>query len=128
MITESEIYARIGFEGFDRIVTEFYRFVATDDLLKPLYPEDDMEGAKVRLRDFLIQRFGGPTTYSQQRGHPRLRMRHNPFVIGLAHRDRWLEMMSNAMMLAEIEPEVRDVLTPYFVSTANHMVNSDQQA
>lgn len=128
MITESEIYARIGFEGFDRIVSEFYRFVATDDLLKPLYPEDDMEGAKVRLRDFLIQRFGGPTTYSQQRGHPRLRMRHNPFVIGPAHRDRWLEMMSNAMMLAEIEPEVREVLLPYFVSTANHMVNSDQQA
>lgn len=125
MINESEIYARIGFEGFNKLVTAFYDFVRTDDLLKPLYPEHDMEGAKVRLRDFLIQRFGGPATYSEQRGHPRLRMRHAPFVITVAHRDRWLELMGNAMSLAGIDPEVRAALTPYFVSTANHMINSD---
>lgn len=126
MISESQVFARIGQEGFDRLVTHFYDMVKTDDLLKPLYPANDMEGARVRLRDFLVQRFGGPTTYSDSRGHPRLRMRHNPFVIGPAQRDRWLELMSSAMSLAGIEPEVRDLLTPYFVSTANHMMNSDQ--
>lgn len=125
MISESQIYTRLGFEGFDRLVTEFYNFVETDDLLKPLYPPQDMEGARIRLRDFLIQRFGGPTTYSQQRGHPRLRMRHNPYVIGPAHRDRWLELMNNAMTLANIDPDIREALTPYFVQTANHMMNSD---
>ena len=126
MINESEIYARIGFDGFDRLITEFYNFVRTDDILKPLYPEHDMEGAKNRLRDFMIQRFGGPFTYSEQRGHPRLRMRHSPFVIGTAERDRWLELMSNAMTLANIEPDVRETLTPYFISTANQMMNSDR--
>ncbi len=126
MLNESDIYARIGFDGFDRLVTEFYNFVRTDDLLKPLYPADDMEGAKNRLRDFLIQRFGGPTTYSEQRGHPRLRMRHAPFVIGPAHRDRWIELMSNAMTLANLAPEVRETLMPYFLSTANQMMNSDR--
>ena len=125
MIPESQIYARLGFEGFDRLVTAFYDFVRTDDLLKPMYPPQDMEGAKVRLRDFLIQRFGGPSTYSESRGHPRLRMRHNPFVIGPAARDRWLELMSSAMSLAEIDPEVRDALMPYFVQTANFMMNSE---
>jgi hemoglobin len=126
VIPESQIYARIGFEGFDRLITEFYNFVRTDDLLQPMYPPEDMEGAKVRLRDFLIQRFGGPTAYSESRGHPRLRMRHNPFVIGPAQRDRWLELMSNAMTLSGIDPDVRETMMPYFVQTANHMVNSGQ--
>lgn len=126
MISESQIYTRLGFEGFDRLVTEFYNFVRTDDLLKPMYPPDDMEGAKVRLRDFLIQRFGGPPAYSESRGHPRLRMRHNPFVIGPRERDRWLELMTNAMTLSGIDADVRAALLPYFITTANHMMNTDR--
>ena len=125
MINESDLFARIGHDGFDRLVTEFYNFVRTDDILKPMYPEHDLDGARDRLRDFLIQRFGGPTTYSDERGHPRLRMRHSPFAIGPAQRDRWLELMSSAMSLANIQPEIKEVLWPYFVSTANQMMNRD---
>ena len=125
MIHESDIFAHIGFDGFDRLVTHFYDFVRTDDILKPMYPEHDLAGAQQRLRDFLIQRFGGPMTYSEARGHPRLRMRHAPFVIGPAERDRWLELMSGALSLAKIEPDVKEVLWPYFVQTANQMMNRD---
>lgn len=123
MISESDIYARLGQDGFDRLVAAFYTGVATDDLLKPMYPETDMHGARIRLRDFLIQRFGGPTTYSEQRGHPRLRMRHAPFVIGIKERDRWLALMAAAMKDTNVDPEIAQTMWPYFVSTANHMMN-----
>lgn len=123
MISESDVYQRIGEDGFDRLVTAFYDGVRNDDLLGPMYPPDDLEGARVRLRDFLIQRFGGPTRYSEQRGHPRLRMRHAPFSIGPAERDRWLALMRDAMVRSGIDDEVAAVLWPYFVSTAQHMMN-----
>ena len=102
VIAESDVYARLGEEGFDRLVCAFYEGVRTDDILGPMYPPEDFEGAKIRLRDFLIQRFGGPTRYSDERGHPRLRMRHAPFPIGEAARDRWLQLMANAMKLSLI--------------------------
>lgn len=123
MISESDVYTRLGEAGFDRLVTAFYEGVAGDDLLKPMYPPEDLEGARVRLRDFLIQRFGGPTRYSEQRGHPRLRMRHGPFSIGPAERDRWLVLMRAAILKARIDDDVAEVMWPYFVSTADHMMN-----
>ncbi len=78
---ELEIYSMIGAEGFARLVAAFYRQVPQDDLLGPIYPASDLPGAEQRLRDFLIGRFGGPQTYIEQRGHPRLRARHSPFAI-----------------------------------------------
>ncbi len=123
-MTEMEIYNSIGEEGFTLLVGAFYQRVKTDDILAPMYPADDFVGAEVRFRDFLIQRFGGPTRYSDQRGHPRLRMRHAPFTINQAARDRWLMLMTHAASDANITPEVWQLLLPYFVSTANHMMNA----
>lgn len=122
-IPEHEIFPRLGVEGFDRLVAAFYARVRRDDVIGPLYPPGDWEGAQQRLRDFLIQRFGGPTTYSEQRGHPRLRMRHGPFAIGLAERDRWLELMREAMAEVKMDAAVAVTIWPYFVSTANFMMN-----
>jgi hemoglobin len=122
-MTDADVFARLGEAGFDRIVTSFYERVKNDDLIGRMYPPDDWEGAKVRLRDFLIQRFGGPTRYSDQRGHPRLRMRHAPFSIGPAERDRWLELMAAAIKTAQIDDDLLPVLWPYLVSTADHMMN-----
>lgn len=124
-IPESEIYTRLGEGGFDRLIAAFYARVRQDDVIGPLYPPDEWEAAQSRLRDFLIQRFGGPATYSETRGHPRLRMRHGPFSIGPAERDRWLELMRDAMLETGIEPAVAATMWPYFVSTANFMMNRD---
>src|SRR5437763_15531432 len=101
-IPEDQIYAAIGEEGFARLIGAFYRRVKGDDLLAPLYPQQDFAGAEERLRLFLIQRFGGPATYSDQRGHPRLRMRHAPFAVTQAGRDRWMELMEAAIAEAQL--------------------------
>jgi hemoglobin len=122
-MNEADVYLSIGSVGFERLVAAFYRRVRTDDVLGPLYPPDDFEAAEVRLRGFLIQRFGGPNDYSAARGHPRLRMRHAPFAIDPAAAERWLTLMSAAMREAEIAPDVAALLWPYFVSTATHMIN-----
>ena len=123
MISDPEIFVRLGEAGFDRLVSAFYDGVRDDDLLKPMYPPEDFEGAKLRLRDFLIQRFGGPARYSESRGPPRLRMRHGPFSIGPKERDRWLELMRSAMLEEKLDADVAEALWPYFVSTADHMMN-----
>ncbi len=94
---ELEIYSMIGAEGFARLVAAFYRQVPQDDLLGPIYPAGDLPGAEQRLRDFLIGRFGGPQTYIEQRGHPRLLARHSPFAINQTIRDRWMRLMENAL-------------------------------
>src|SRR5437762_13252642 len=91
--TYPSIYAQLGDTGFKKLVAAFYRRVSSDPILRPLYPEQDLTAAERRLRLFLIQYFGGPTTYSEERGHPRLRMRHAPFVIGQAERDAWVTAM-----------------------------------
>ncbi|HSI33093.1 MAG: globin [Phycisphaerae bacterium] len=122
-VPESEIYARIGDDGFRRLVAAFYRRVVTDDLLGPMYPKDDMAGSEERLRLFLIQRFGGPYTYSESRGHPRLRMRHAPFKVDHAARDRWIEMMGASLAEAQIPADVAATLRPFFHSTATFMIN-----
>ena len=121
---ESDIYAAIGEDGFKRLVAAFYSQVPTDDILGPIYPRHDLAGAEERLRGFLVYRFGGPETYIEQRGHPRLRMRHAPFRVDFNARNRWIELMTRAMDEAQIPPDVRDVLMSYFESTATAMMNS----
>jgi hemoglobin len=122
-VEEQEIYAVIGEEGFERLVAAFYRQVPADEVLGPLYPKQDLEGAERRLRDFLLFRFGGPATYIETRGHPRLRMRHAPFAIGTAARDRWVELMNRALEEAELPGEVRDTLREFFGNTATFLMN-----
>ena len=113
-----------GGPTFDKIVSEFYAIVEHDPVLRPLYPDQDLAAAAVRLRMFLEQYWGGPRTYSEQRGHPRLRMRHSPFVIGIAERDAWLAAMSTAVDGADLHPDARDRLWSYLVMAADSMVNS----
>lgn len=123
-VDELEIYARIGDDGFRRLVAAFYRQVPGDDILGPMYPPDDMAGAEERLRLFLIGRFGGPQTYSEQRGHPRLRMRHAPYRIDAAARDRWVQIMGRALDEAALPPEVDALLRPFFDGVATFMRNA----
>lgn len=120
---ESEIYSAIGDDGFGRLVAAFYRQIPLDSVLAPLYEKHDLEGAEQRLRDFLIFRFGGPSQYIEQRGHPRLRMRHAPFAIGTAARDRWVQLMTAALDEAMLPPDVDRVLRSFFESTATFLIN-----
>jgi len=122
-VDEAEIYAMIGQAGFERLIEAFYRQVPGDEILGPMYPAHDLEGAKQRLRDFLIFRFGGPQTYLEQRGHPRLRMRHMPFAIGQAARDRWLRLMTQALEQAALPEEPRQTLQAFFESTTMFLKN-----
>jgi hemoglobin len=115
-----------GLPFFVDLVDRFYKGVALDPVLLPLYPEpDDLAPARRRLSLFLAQYWGGPTTYSDERGHPRLRMRHAPFVIGPVERDRWLRHMRAAVDAMEPPPEARDALLAYFDMAAESMRNSD---
>lgn len=119
-----QIVAReVGAEGIARMVAGFYRRVKTDDLIGPLYPDDDWEGAEQRLREFLQFRFLGDESYIANRGHPRLRMRLFPFVIKEAHRNRWIELMEAAMDEANITGEARAVISPFFAQVAEAMRN-----
>jgi hemoglobin len=119
------LYARVGgMPFFERLVDAFYDGVATDDVLLPLYPEaPDLTGARRRLTLFLAQYWGGPTTYADERGHPRLRMRHMPFTVGPLERDRWLHHMLAAIERCAPDSEVRDALVAYVVPAAEHMRN-----
>ena len=122
--TMEEIVAReVGAEGLAQMVAGFYRRVRTDDLLGPLYPEEDLEGAEERLREFLQFRFLGNADYIEKRGHPRLRMRHFPFEIGEAQRDRWIALMEAAMDECGITGEARAVISPFFAQVADAMRN-----
>ena len=123
IVDDQEIFAAIGEEGFERLVAAFYRQVPHDQILGPLYPANDLAGAKQRLRDFLIFRFGGPPRYIEQRGHPRLRMRHAPFPVDRTARDHWLQLMQNALSESEFPAEVKQLLWTYFESTADFMIN-----
>ena len=124
-MTGPTFYEAVGGEDtFRRLVDEFYRGVADDPLLRPLYPEADLGPASERLRMFLIQYWGGPTTYSDQRGHPRLRMRHAPFRVGPAERDVWLSHMRKAVSSLGLEPEYEATLWDYLERAAWSMVNT----
>jgi hemoglobin len=122
-VDDHDVYGAIGEDGFRRLVAAFYRQVPGDDILGPMYPKDDLEGAEERLRDFLIFRFGGPQRYIEQRGHPRLRMRHAPFAVNQAARDRWVALMDRGLAEAQLPAEAEDALRRFFESTATFMMN-----
>lgn len=131
-IDDRRVYELVGEAGFSDLIGRFYARVREDDLIGPMYPEDDWENAERRLRLFLIQRFGGPMTYSEERGHPRLRMRHSPFPIDQPAAERWLELMNQSMQeclaAGTVSREAADMLWPFFVNTAAFMVNRQTSA
>ena len=119
-------YDAVGGEvTFRQLVHHFYAGVREDPVLLPLYPPDELDEAEERLRMFLVQYWGGPRTYSDERGHPRLRMRHAPFRIGLAERDAWLVHMRAAVDSVQLAPAADKQLWEYLVMAAHSMVNSD---
>jgi hemoglobin len=121
------MYDRVGGdEFFDALTRRFYAGVAEDPVLQPLYPADadEFEAARRHLQGFLIQYWGGPATYSEERGHPRLRMRHAPFVIGEAERDAWLRHMTAAVRASGLRPLDEAQMLTYFEASAAHMVNA----
>jgi hemoglobin len=120
---EQDIYSIIGEAGFENLVAHFYRRVPEDDILGPLYRGRDLAAAEKRLREFLIYRFGGPARYIDERGHPRLRMRHAPFSINHPARDRWLRLMASALEETNMPAEAKQILWTYFESTATAMIN-----
>ena len=125
MIGEHQIYERIGEEGFEKLVHAFYRQIPQDDILGPMYPAEDLGGAEQRLRDFLVGRFGGPPRYIEQRGHPRLRMRHAPFPVDRAARDRWMQLMTKALDEAQFPADVSKMLLEFFDNVATFMMNRE---
>jgi len=125
MANEASLFERVGGEEFFTIlVNRFYEGVVDDQVLWRLYPDhSDLEGAKERLRLFLIQYWGGPTTYMELRGHPKLRLRHMPYLIGPAERDRWLVNMTRAVEETTDDSALREELMSYFTTAAEHLRN-----
>lgn len=123
-MNEADVMKVLGQQGIADLVAAFYRRVPADDLIGPMYPDDDWEGAEQRLAGFLIYRFGGSDDYIQKRGHPRLRMRHAPYAIGVAQRDRWLELMQAAMDEVEVPKEIYLNLKTFFEQVADFMRNT----
>jgi hemoglobin len=116
-----------GRATFEKLVREFYVGVAADPVLRPMYPEEDLEGAIQRLTGFLEQYWGGPGTYSEQRGHPRLRMRHLPFKVNPDARDRWLLHMRAAVDSLHLSPLDDETLWDYLERAAHAMVNTFEE-
>ncbi len=115
-----------GHEAFTRLVHTFYQGVADDPLLRPLYPEEDLGPAEERLRMFLEQYWGGPTTYNQLRGHPRLRMRHAPFSVTWEAKEAWLRHMRVAVDSLGLADELTTQLWDYFTHAAHFMINTEE--
>jgi hemoglobin len=124
MISDGDIYKQIGEAGFERLVAAFYKQVPGDDVLGAMYPKEDLPGAEQRLRDFLVGRFGGPPRYMEQRGHPRLRMRHMPFKLDQRARDRWVQLMDKALDEAKLPKEAEDFLRGFFHHMATFLMNT----
>ncbi|MEO7100778.1 MAG: globin [Luteolibacter sp.] len=122
-MNEAQVIASCGEDGIRRMVAAFYRRVRTDDLIGPMYPPDDWEGSEERLAEFLLFRLGASTRYMETRGHPKLRMRHVTFKIGIPERDRWVELMSASMEEAGIPEDARGFLDPFFAQVADFMRN-----
>jgi len=121
----SALYSQVGEDKLRAMVAAFYRRVRSDDLIGPMYPPDDWEGAEKRLADFIVYRLGGPQTYLEERGHPRLRGRHTPFAIGEAERDRWLDLMGQSMHEADIPSEQAQIMGAFFAQIADMMRNRE---
>lgn len=124
MLNRSVYQLAGGEETFRLLVQRFYSRVAEDPILRAIYPEEDLTGATERLTLFLIQYWGGPSTYSESRGHPRLRLRHQPFAIGQRERDAWLGHMTAAVESLELAPAVRKALLDYFETASTAMINT----
>ncbi len=121
----SALYSQVGEAKLRAMVAAFYRRVRSDDLIGPMYPPDDWDGAEKRLADFIVYRLGGPQTYLEERGHPRLRGRHMPFAIGEAERDRWLDLMGQSMREVEIPAEQVRIMGAFFAQIADMMRNRE---
>jgi hemoglobin len=122
------VFEAAGGEATFRLLVErFYARVADDPLLRPVYPDEDLSSATERLTLFLIQYWGGPSTYNEQRGHPRLRLRHQPFAIGKAERDTWLGHMTAAVDSLDLAPALRKALVDYFETASTAMINRPAQ-
>ncbi len=125
-MTGINVFEAVGGEPFFvALVDRFYDGVAADPLLRPMYPDDDLSDAKEHLWRFLVQYWGGPTTYSDERGHPRLRMRHAPFVIDQAARDAWFTHMSAALDAADVSGDIELQMRSYFSMAADAMINQE---
>jgi hemoglobin len=123
-VLNRSVYELAGGERtFKLMVERFYARVAEDPVLRSVYPEEDLSGATERLTLFLIQYWGGPATYSERRGHPRLRLRHQPFAIGHLERDAWLSHMTAAVESLDLAPTVRTALLDYFDTASTAMIN-----
>jgi hemoglobin len=126
-MTEPTLYDQVGgMPFFEALVDRFYEGVQVDDILRPLYPEAELTGARRRLTLFLVQYWGGPTTYLEERGHPRLRARHSPFSIGSLERDRWLAHMRAAIDASDADADARARLHEYVTMAADAMRNRDE--
>ena len=124
-MNEERIFSLVGEDGFARLVAAFYRQVPGDNILGPMYPARDLEGAEQRLRDFLIYRFGGPQRYIEQRGHPRLRARHIPFRVDQTARDRWMKLMNQAFSEAGLPAEAEVGLKGFLEQMSTFMINRE---
>jgi hemoglobin len=122
-MNEAGVMAACGEDGIRRMVAAFYRQVRTDDLIGPMYPATDLAGSEERLAEFLLFRLGASTRYIETRGHPKLRMRHITFKIGIAERDRWVELMTAAMEETGMPLAARGFLEPFFAQVADFMRN-----
>ena len=123
-MSEQTVYDAVGgTPWFVQLIDRFYAAVETDLLLRPLYP-DDLTDSRDHMVKFLVQYWGGPTTYSQERGHPRLRMRHAPFVITDAERNAWYDHMADAVRKGGLSPELEHQILDYFAMSATHMINT----
>ncbi|MDP9326100.1 MAG: globin [Candidatus Dormibacteraeota bacterium] len=123
---DSSLFDRVGGEAwFVALVDRFYHLVEDDPVLRPLYPED-LSGPRQHLAGFLAQRWGGPSKYSEARGHPRLRMRHAPFAIGQAERDVWFQHMSAALAAGQLDDADRAELRAFFDSTSTMLINREE--
>jgi len=122
-VLENDVFGRIGEQGIARVVAAFYARVPGDDVLGPMYPPEDLAGAEERLRDFLIYRFGGPQRYIEQRGHPRLRARHGRFAIDQRARDRWMQLMTEALAEARLPADVESVMREFLGGIATFLMN-----
>jgi hemoglobin len=122
-LQEIDVYNLIGEPGVARLVAAFYRRVPGDDVLGPMYPPNELANAEQRLRDFMIYRLGGPPRYIEQRGHPRLRARHAPFKINQTARDRWMQLMSEAMAETTLPTETEQFLRTFLEGMSTFLIN-----